>query len=296
MQITRKRFFLAHVLVCAAILYPLLTAGSAASAKKDPAREDSATPPTLPTGPAVNLSYMDRAIRPGDDFYDYADGEWIKHTEIPADRPATAPALPLADEMDKRVAGLIAEAAKSAPAGDKSRKIADLYNSFMDEKGIEAKGLTPLQPHLAAIAAIQDKRELARALGETLRADVDALNNSIYHTPNLFGLWVAPGFNEVEHYTAYLMQGGLGLPDREYYLSDSADMRDIRGKYQAHVALMLKLAGFDDTEARAARIIELEHAIAEKHISLAEKDDSRRFCSEGPRSRLARVLPRRWAH
>ena len=100
----------------------------------------------------------------------------------------------------------------------------------MDEAGIEAKGLSPLQPHLDAIAAIRDKRELARALGESLRADVDALNNTNFHTDNLFGLWVAPGFNDSEHYTAYLMQGGLELPDREYYLSDSADMREIRSQ------------------------------------------------------------------
>jgi putative endopeptidase len=267
MKTARNRPFFAHALACAAILVPLLTAHAADPAKEDPAKL------ALPTGPAVKLSYMDRAVRPGDDFYDYANGEWIKHTEIPADRARTTPALPLADEMDKRVADLITEADKSAPAGDKSRKIADLYNSFMDEAGIEAKGLKPLQPHLAAIAAIHDKRELARALGETLRADVDALNNTNFHTPNLFGLWVAPGFNEVEHYTAYLMQGGLRLPDREYYLSDSAAMKDIRGKYQAHVAVILKLAGFNDTEARAARIFDLEHAIAEKHISLAENDD-----------------------
>jgi endothelin-converting enzyme/putative endopeptidase len=124
-----------------------------------------------------------------------------------------------------------------------------------------------------AIAAIHNKAELARALGQTLRADVDALNNTNFHTENLFGLWVAPSFNDSEHYTAYLMQGGLELPDREYYLSDSAAMRDIRSKYQAHVATMLRLAGFKDVEARAARIIELEHAIAEKHRTLAENND-----------------------
>ena len=95
----------------------------------------------------------------------------------------------------------------------------------MDEAGIEAKGLTPLKPHLDAIAAIKDKHELAHALGETLRADVDALNNTNFHTPNLFGLWVAPGFNDSEHYAAYLLQGGLELPDREYYLSDAASMQ-----------------------------------------------------------------------
>ncbi len=175
---------------------------------------------------------------------------------------------------DKRTAALIEEAAKGgASAGAGARKIADLYNSYMDEAAIEAKGLAPLRPHLEAIAAIHDKKELAAALGQSLRADVDALNNTNFHTPHLFGLWVAPGFNDSDHYTAYLLQGGLQLPDREYYLADSERMRDIRAKYQAHVSAMLKLAGFTDTDARAERIVQLEHAIAEKHLSLADNDD-----------------------
>jgi putative endopeptidase len=264
-----RNSFLANVFVCTAMLFPLFTAQAAAPAKEDPAKPAAAQP----SGPAVNLSYMDRTLRPGDDFYGYACGEWMKHTEIPADRGATFPGLPLVDETDKRVADLITEAAKNTAPGDKAPKIADLYNSYMDEAGIEAKHLKPLQPHLDAIAAIRNKRDLARALGETLRADVDALNNTNFHTSNLFGLWVAPNFNDVDHYTAYLLQGGLGLPDREYYISNSDAMRDTRTKYQAHVATMLKLAGFNDTDARAARILELEHAIAEKHISLAENDD-----------------------
>src|SRR5208283_4842737 len=133
------------------------------------------------------------------------------------------------------------------------------------EAVIESKGLAPLRPHLDSIAAIQNKSELARALGESLRADVDALNNTNYHTHNLFGLWVAPSFNDSEHYTAYLLQGGLQMPDREYYLADNDRMRQIRSKYQSHVAAMLKLAGFTDADARAKRIVDLEHAIAEKH-------------------------------
>jgi len=143
----------------------------------------------------------------------------------------------------------------------------------MDEAAIETKGLAPLRLHLDAIAAIHNQHELARALGESLRADVDALNNTNFHTPNLFGLWVAPNFNDSEHYTAYLMQGGLQLPDREYYLASDDRMRDIRTKYQAHISAMLKLAGFSDTDARAGRIVELEHAIAEKHLSLEENQD-----------------------
>jgi len=222
----------------------------------------------------IVVANMDRSVKPGDDFYEYANGDWIKRTEIPPDRGSVGVFTSLDDLSNKRTANLIEEAAKgNAPAGSGVRKIADLYNSYMDEAAIEAKGLAPLRPHLEAIAAIHNKRELARALGESLRQDVDALNNTNFHTPNLFGLWVAPGFNDSEHYAAYLLQGGLQLPDREYYLADSDRMRDIRTKYQAHVSAMLKLAGFTDTDARAQHIFELEHAIAEKHISLAENED-----------------------
>ena len=184
---------------------------------------------TAPKTHGIVLANMDHSVKPGDDFYHYANGEWIKRTEIPADRAEVGRFFRLADLSNKRTADLIAEIAKSnPPASSNTRKVADLYNSYMDEAGIEAKGLEPLRPHLEAIAAIHDKRELARALGETLRADVDALNNTNFHTPNLFGMWVAPGFNDSEHYTAYLMQGGLQLPDREYYLSDSEQMKKIR--------------------------------------------------------------------
>ncbi len=222
----------------------------------------------------IAAANMDRSVKPGDDFYQYANGAWIQRTEIPPDRAEVDVFTKLGDLSNKRTADLIEEIAKSnPPAGSGTRKVADLYNSFMDEAAIEAKGLAPLRPHLDEIAAIRDQRELARALGATLRADVDALNNTNFHTANLFGLWVAPGFNDSEHYTAYLLQGGLQLPDREYYLGDSEHMRKLRSQYQAHIAAMLKLAGFTDTDARAARIRELEHAIAQTHRSLADNED-----------------------
>jgi putative endopeptidase len=231
------------------------------------------TPPQQETH-GISVANIDRSVKPGDDFYLFANGEWIKRTEIPPDRAAIGVFAKLDSLSNQRTVALIEEAAKSnAPAGTNARKIADLYNSYMDEAGIEAKGMATLKPHLEAIAAIKDKHELARALGQSLRADVDALNNTNFHTPNLFGLWVAPGFNESEHYTAYLLQGGLQLPDREYYVSDSERMKKLRGEYEIHVAKMLALAGFTDTEARAKRIVELEHAIAEKHLSLADNDD-----------------------
>jgi putative endopeptidase len=170
--------------------------------------------------------------------------------------------------------GICQEAAHvHAPYGSNARKIGDVYISYMDEAAIEAKGLAPIRPHLDAIAAIRDKSQLARALGESLRADVNPLNSRIFHTPNLFGLWVAPGFNDSGHYAAYLMQGGLEMPDRESYLSDTVELRDTRAKYQAHVSALLKLAGITDAELRAKRVVALEHAIAEKHESLADSQD-----------------------
>jgi putative endopeptidase len=225
----------------------------------------------------IVVADMDRSVKPGDDFYRYANGAWLKRTEIPPDRRYIDPhGLDFDDSNDltrKRIAGLIEEATKAnAPAGSNARKVADFYHSYMDEASIEAKSLAPLRPHLDAIAAIRDKHDLARALGESLRADGDGLNDD-FHTDNLFGLWIAPGFNDPEHYAAYLLQGGVEMPDREYYLSVSESMRDIRAKYQTHVSAMLKLAGFTHTEDRAQHIVDLEHTIANKHIPLADQKD-----------------------
>jgi putative endopeptidase len=256
--------FRATAFICALVAVPLLAA-QAQNASLEPPKQDTH---------GINAANMDTSVKPGDDFSQYTNGGWIKRTEIPPDRASVGVFTSLADLSNKRTVGLIEEAAKAnAPAASNTRKIADLYSSFMNEAAIETKGLAALRPHLESIAAIRDKRELARALGESLRSDVDALNNTNFHTANLFGLWVAPGFNDSEHYAAYLLQGGLQLPDREYYVADSDRMRAIRTSYQAHIATMLKLAGFTDTDARAGRIVALEHGIAEKHISLADNED-----------------------
>ncbi len=235
---------------------------------------------------------MDKSVVPGDDFFDFANGGFIKRTEIPPDRPAVGVFSQLSEISNKRTADLIEEMAKAKePAGSSARQIADLFNSFLDEAGIEARGLAPLKPRLDVISGIKDKKELARALGETLRADVDALNNTNFHTPNLFGLWTAPGFNDSDHYAAYLLQGGLELPDREYYLADSPRMKEVRDQYQKHIAEMFKLAGIADGEARAARIVELEHSIAEKHWSLADNNDIHKANNTWKKSDFATKAP-----
>ncbi len=224
--------------------------------------------------PGISLSSIDTTVRPGDDFYLFANGNRNNKTELPPDRASYGVFNELLDRSDKRVAAIIEQAAESnaAPNTD-TRRIADLYHSYMDEATIESRGLAPIKPQLDAIVKIKTQSNLAHALGLSLRADVDALNNTNFHTANIFGLWVAPGFNDSDHYAPYLLQGGLQLPDRDYYLAATPHMIEIRSKYLAHVAKVFQLAGLSDADARAQRVVALEHAIAEKQISLADSED-----------------------
>jgi endothelin-converting enzyme/putative endopeptidase len=232
------------------------------------------TPAQAPATHGVNLTYIDKSVIPGDDFYRFADGAWIARTEIPADRASLSVFGTLADRSNQQVASIIEDQAKShAAPGTDARRIADLYAAYMDEGAIETRGTSPLKPMLSAIAALHNPQDLAHALGETLRADVDALNNTNFHTPNLIGLWVAPGFNDPDHYAPYLMQGGLELPNRDFYLGDSERMKNMRAAYQVHVAAMLSLAGFENATSRAAGVVALEHSIAERHVSLADSEN-----------------------
>jgi predicted metalloendopeptidase len=222
----------------------------------------------------LDLDGMDRSVMPGDDFFAYANGTWIKNTEIPPDRASYGAGAMMADLTDRRTATLVTEAARTRDGADPlAKKIGDYYASFMDEQGIESKGIAPLQPTLDRIAAAADRRSLARVLGSTLRADVDALNATEFHTDNLFGLWVAQDLDDPRHYSPFLLQGGLVMPDRQYYLDPSPRMAEIRKKYQRHIAAMLRLAGSVDAEARAARVFELERRIAEAHASRVESED-----------------------
>ena len=206
-------------------------------------------------------------VLPGDDFFTYANADWLAKTEIPADRSGWGAGAALAEETNERIRKMIEAIAADKKATGEARMVADYYSSFMDEAGIEAKGAAPLKPVLAKIDAIKDKPALVRALGATLRADVDPLNATDFFTENLFGLWVAQGLNEPASNTPYLLQGGLGMPDRAYYLTESPRMAELRTKYQQHIAAMLKLAGYTDAEARAARVYALESAIAQSHAS-----------------------------
>ncbi|HWU14923.1 MAG TPA: M13 family metallopeptidase [Caulobacter sp.] len=220
----------------------------------------------------VDQTSFDKSVAPGADFWAYANGEWVKAHPIPADRSSYGKSAVMVEEAAKRTVDLIQSASLVADGGIK-QKIGDYYASYMDEAAIEAKGIAPLKADLARIAAIKDKKALAAVLGGNIRADVDALNSTDFYTDNVLGLWVSPAFDDSSRYTPFLLQGGLGMPDRQYYIGDSASMQDARAKYVAHVAKILALGGVADPEAKAARIMALETRIAQVSGSRADSAD-----------------------
>ncbi|MDB5366868.1 MAG: Metallopeptidase, partial [Rhodospirillales bacterium] len=239
----------------------------------------------------VDLSGIDRTVKPGDDFYRYANGAWMKSAEIPADRNSLGIFADLNEASQERTVALIQGMRADAPAGSNERKIADTYGSFMDETAIEAAGLKALEPQLQRFAAISDRKSLSAALGTTLRHDVDPLNMTNYHTENLFGLWVAPDFADPTRYGAYLLQGGIGMAERTNYLADSPRMNDLRAKYKAHIANLLTLAKIADAANKADAIFDLETKIAKAHWTAQESHDVSKANNRWKREEFATKAP-----
>jgi len=240
----------------------------------------------------VDLAGIDRSVKPGDDFFDYANGAWIKTNEIPADRSSWGAWGVLSELNNQRVRELIERAAAAKAAdGTDAQKVGDFYASYMDETGIEAKGLAPLKPDLDRIAAIKDKAALASYLGTTLRADVDALNATNFYTDNIFGAWITQALDDPNRNVPYLLQGGLGMPDRDYYVSDSPKMAELRTKYRAHVAALLKLAKIADADAKAERIFALEMKIAKAYGPRVDSEDVHKANNPWKRADFANKAP-----
>ena len=226
--------------------------------------------------PGVDKALIDPSVKPGDNFNDYANGTWIKTAQIPADRSSIGVGLDVSLRAEARTAAIIkgAASAKGAPGSDEQR-IADYYAAYTDTAGIEARGLRPIQGDLAAIAAIKDKRDLSRAIGAAMRSDTDPFNNNNYASTNdLFGLFVSQDLNQPTRNVPYLMQGGLGLPDRDYYLSDKPEMAEIRTAYRAYLTQLMTLAGLSDPQGRADRVFALEMKIAAAQTDIIASQDA----------------------
>ncbi len=227
-----------------------------------------------PTLLGLDLAGIDHAVRPGDNFYDYANGNWMKTATIPADRSSTGTFLKVYQQAEKDTAALIRHAGAGHPAaGSNAGKIAAYYAAYMDTAAIEQHGLAPLQPQLQQIDAIATRADLARVLGDGLRADVDPINATHFHTQNLFGLFVTQGLEDPSRNIAYLLQGGLGMPSRDYYLSTDPHMVAARAKYLTYVTALLQQAGIADAGGEAKTILDLETKIARAQESLVESQD-----------------------
>ena len=235
---------------------------------------------------------MDRSVKPGDDFFTFANGSWVKNTPIPEDR-SNIGGFYLADQTrEKQTRELLDGILKSNPdAGSNEGKIANYYNAFLNTDAIDKAGLAPAKADLDAIGRIADRKQLSSAIGGTLRADTDPLNTTNFQTENLFGIFVTQGLDTPGETLPYLMQGGIGLPEREYYLGGDAKMADLRNKYRAYIANVMKLAGNRDPQGAANRILDLETKIARAHATREESEDFAKGAAVWTRAELEQKAP-----
>ncbi len=235
-----------------------------------------------------DVSGMDRNVAAGDNFFDFANGQWVQRTEIPADRSSFGSFNVIYEKTLADTRAIMEEAGKASDG--EARKIGDYYAAFMDEAGIEARGAAPVQSQLQAIADIADRQALAGALGASLRADVDLLNATNFYTPHLFGVWVSVDLLQPDRNVPYLVQGGLGMPDRDFYL-EGGRMAELRKAYEGYVAKLLELSGASDAAAKAARIVALETKIARAHATQEETNDVEKGANAWKQADLAAEAP-----
>jgi predicted metalloendopeptidase len=198
----------------------------------------------------LDLSSIDPGVRPQDDLWRFANGEWLARTEIPADRAGWDTFTALRDATQGQLRDLL-EGIDASADGER-RKLSDFYASFMDEKTVEATGLAALKPDLARIKALDDKADLPALFAHLVPLQV--------RTPWI--LYVEPDERAPTTYAAHLTQGHLTLPDRDYYLRDDPHFQKVRAAYRTHIVKLLTLAGESATDADADAVIALETALA----------------------------------
>ncbi len=209
----------------------------------------------------VTKKNMDTLVKPGDNFDAYVNGTWVKNNKIPADKTSYGAFDVLYDQSQKDVKAIIEEASKGTFAeGSDEQKIGDYYSSFMNRKDRDAKGIAPIQPELKNIDAIANYTDLAAYFGKSNRTGVSMP----------FSVVVTEDFKNPKQYTLMTWQGGLGLPEREYYLQADAKMVETRAKYVAHIEKMLQLVGLPNAAESASKIMALETVLATNHMKKEE--------------------------
>ncbi|MET1110933.1 MAG: M13 family metallopeptidase, partial [Allosphingosinicella sp.] len=255
-----------------ALLALLLVTAACSPAGPGNGSADSAQ--TAGTAVGIVPASMDKSVAPGDDFFGYANGNWVRNTPIPKDRSSIGGFYLADQERERQTRELLSSILGSKPAaGSGEAMIADYYNAYLNTDAIDRAGMAPARADLDAIAAIADKKQLSAAIGGTLRADTDPLNATNYQTENLFGIFVTQGLSTPGETLPYLMQGGIGLPEREYYISGDSKMAGLRDQYRAYIATVMKAAGAADAEGAAKRVLDLETKIARAHATREESED-----------------------
>jgi len=256
----------------------LSACGQESQAPADAASD--AEPEALASG--LDLDAMDTSVKPGDDLFRYMNGTWLKETEIPADKSNYGGFIILVDEAVEDVKNIIEESANGDFAtGTDEQKVGDLYKSYLDMERRNELGVAPLQPELERIDAISDYSELAGYFGNAQTRG--------YPMPIIMAQFA--DMKNPDYYGMYAFQGGLGLPDREYYFNDDEKSADIRAKYVEHIEQMFALAGFEGGDDAAATIMALETEIADKHMLKEAARDWAANYNKVPVAELEGLMP-----
>ena len=227
----------------------------------------------------LDTANIDSTVRPQDDFYRHVNGTWLATHTIPADRPMDGAFHTLRDASEKCARAIAQDAADGTLDDPDAHRIATLWTQFLNEDTIEEAGAAPLRPDLDAINACTTHEELAREMGRLMREGIGGL----------FGAYVGTDPHDSSRYMVSLVQSGIGLPDEAYYRED--DYAPIREAYVAHTARLLSLAGMADPEGAAARIMELETAIASHHRDSVSNRDPLLSDNPTPWEEIATLAP-----
>lgn len=246
----------------------------------------ASAPPTTPAGlgprSGVYSQNLDKAVRPQDDFYRFVNGQWLTNTDIPADRSNYGTFSLLEEGAEHDLKSILEEAAgASAPAGSDAQKVGDLYASFLDEATIEARGLAPLASELKRIDELKTKQDVARYIGYSQRISV----------PHPFAYYVSIDRKNSSQYTGIIAQSGLGMPDRDYYLSDDARLTGIREKYRSYVRDLLAAADTPKAEDVAGKIFAIETQLAKSHWTRVQNRDAQKTYNRYEVAKLPELMP-----
>ncbi|MEP6733281.1 MAG: M13 family metallopeptidase [bacterium] len=240
--------------------------------------------------PSKLESTVDTSIKPGDDFFAYANGAWLKTAVIPAGRDKWG----IGDDIravTQRQLTAILDDANNASAGTLARKVADFRSAYLNQANIEKRGVAPLTPMLHRIDGVGDQHALTRLLGSWMHADVDPLNVGVFASSSILGLSVEHSIHGEKTYGAFVLQGGLALGDREQYLSKETRAVEQRARYLKYVARMLTLGGFDHAEQRAESVLALETDIAKTQATTQETTVDRNADNQWSRADFTREAP-----